>query len=149
MLRLQKPEPAGRSTEGGVAAVEMAMLAPLLILLLLGGIEAAWLLGQALDVRHAAREGGRLAAVDFGDTPSIGAEVCAVMDNDDSTTVSLSGAGVDLGGDIEVTVTKVPSHLTNFLSWAFPASMTLESTATFALEVSPPSWTDGMYTCPA
>jgi Flp pilus assembly protein TadG len=146
MLRFTRSA-SGRRAECGVAAVEMAMLAPLLILLLLGGIETAWLLGQALDVRHAAREGGRLAAVDYGNTALIGAEVCAVMDNDDATTVQLAGSTGSLGDDIQVTVSKTPSHLTNFLSWAFPSSMTLDSTSTFALEVSSPSWTDGSYSC--
>lgn len=124
------------------------MLAPLLILLLLGGLETAWLLGQALDVRNAAREGGRLAAIDYGDTVTIGSEVCAVMDNADSTSVTLMGASAALGEDIQVAVVKTPSHLTNLLSWAFPPTMTLSSHAVFALEVSPPTWTDGMYMCP-
>ena len=134
--------------ERGVAAVEMALLAPLLILLLMGGVETAWLLGQALDVRNAAREGGRLAAIDYGDTATIGSEVCMVMDNDDLTSVGFSGDAAALGADIQVTVTKTPSLLTNFLSWAFPPTMTLSSTAVFALEVSPPTWTDGTYACP-
>lgn len=123
-------------------------MAPLLILLFLGGVETAWLLGQALDVRNAAREGARLAAIDYGTTAAIGAEVCAVMDDDASTTVTLAGASGSVGSDISVTVTKTPSHLTNLLDWVFPPTMTLSTTAVFALEVSPPTWADGSHTCP-
>jgi Flp pilus assembly protein TadG len=135
------------SSERGVAAVEMALLAPILVLLLLGTVEAAWLLGQQLDVRQAAREGGRLAAIDFGDSSTIADEVCKAMDDSTDTTVTFNGSGVALGEDIEVTVTKSPSHLTNYLSWAFPPSFTLSNVATFALEVSPPTWTEVTVSC--
>jgi Flp pilus assembly protein TadG len=135
----------GRSTsrspdEGGVAAVEMALMAPLLVLLFIGAVEASWLLAQSLDVRQAAREGGRLAAIDFGDAASIAAEVCV-------TTVQFTGSAAALGEDIAVTVTKTASHLTSFLNWVFPPTMTLSNTATFALEVSPPTWSDGSQSC--
>lgn len=139
--------PLATSRQKGVAAVELALLAPLLVLLLLGMVEAAWLLGQQLDVRQAAREGGRLAAIDHGDSATIASAVCLAMDDSSGTTVDFSGSGVALGQDIEVMVTKSPSHLTNFMSWAFPPAFTLSSTATFALEVSPPSWTDGSVPC--
>ena len=45
----------------------MALVAPFLLLLLFGIIEFAWVFGQNLSVTHGAREGARLAAVDFGD----------------------------------------------------------------------------------
>lgn len=131
----------------GVAAVEMALIAPLLVILFLGAVEAAWLLGQSLDVRQASREGGRLAAVDYGDEVTIAAEACATMDDQADTKVNFAGAGGSLGDDIEVTVTKTANHLTTFLDWAFPAGMTISSSATFALEVSPPSWNNGEVSC--
>lgn len=141
---------SGRSPstrEGGVAAVEMALMTPLLVLLFIGAVEASWLLAQSLDVRQAAREGGRLAAIDFGDAATIASEVCLTMDNDDDTTVQFTGSAAGLGEDISVTVTKVADHLTNFMNWAFPPTMTLSNTATFALEVSPPTWNDGSQPC--
>ena len=133
--------------ERGVAAVEMALMAPLLILLFFGVVETSWLLAQALDVRQAAREGGRLAAIDFGDSAVIAAEACLTMDDADDTTVQLAGSAAGLGEDISVTVTKTASHLTSFLDWVFPPTMTLTNTATFALEVSPPTWNDGTEAC--
>jgi Flp pilus assembly protein TadG len=125
----------------------MAMMAPLLVLLFVGAVEASWLLAQSLDVRQAAREGGRLAAIDFGDSAAIASEVCVAMDNDDDTTVQFTGSTAGLGEDISVTVTKTADHLTNFLNWVFPPTMTLSNTATFALEVSPPTWNDGPEPC--
>jgi Flp pilus assembly protein TadG len=125
----------------------MAMMAPLLVLLFLGAVEASWLLAQSLDVRQAAREGGRLAAIDFGDSAAIASEVCVAMDNDDDTTVQFTGSAAGLGEDISVTVTKTANHLTSFLNWVFPPTMTLSNTATFALEVSPPTWNDGPEPC--
>jgi Flp pilus assembly protein TadG len=125
----------------------MALLAPILVLLLLGTVEIAWLLGQQLDVRQASRLGARLAAIDQGNSASIAGDVCLGMDDPSNTTVQFSGSGVALGEDIEVTVTKSPSHLTSFMDWAFPPSFVLSNTATFALEVSPPTWTEGSVSC--
>lgn len=144
-------EPVGVSRmnvrERGSAVVELALIAPLLILLVFGAVESAWLLAQNVDVRQAAREGARLAAVDFGNRTAVGAAVCASMDDSTATTVQLAGDGAALGGDIQVTVTRTPTHLTTLLDWAFPATMTLASTAVFSLEVSPPTWADGTYSC--
>lgn len=135
------------SGQRGVAAVEMALLAPLLVVLFLGAVEAAWLLGQSLDVRQAAREGGRLAAIDYGDEVTIAAEACAAMDDHTATDIQFTGSGAALGDDIEVEVTKTADHLTSFLDWAFPSGMTISSRATFALEVSPPTWNNGAVSC--
>ena len=136
-----------RPRENGVAAVEMAMLAPLLILLFLGAVEASWLLAQSIDVKQAAREGARLAAIDYGDSGVITNEACATMDDDSATTVTFAGSGGALGDDITVTVTKTATHLTNFMNWAFPPGMTISNTAHFALEVTPPAWTNGSNSC--
>ena len=43
--------------------VEFALVAPLLFLLVFGIIDFGWAFSQNLDVKHAAREGARLAAV--------------------------------------------------------------------------------------
>lgn len=87
--------------------VEMALILPLFVLLLFGMIEAGWAFAQANDVRHGAREGARLAAVNHGDATAIGSEVCDRMDlaPDGSTSVTLiavmdvdsAGAAVPVG----------------------------------------------------
>ncbi|MDX1747957.1 MAG: TadE/TadG family type IV pilus assembly protein, partial [Halobacteriales archaeon] len=71
-----------RDRERGAALVEFAVLAPLLILLVLGIVEFGWKFGQFNDVRHGAREGGRYAAVDGDGTgnAAIHTRVCQAMD---------------------------------------------------------------------
>lgn len=74
--------------ERGAAIVEMAFVMVLLILLLFGIIEFAWLFGLNNDVRHGAREGARFAAVDQGDNNAIHQYICQTME-------PLGGAGFD------------------------------------------------------
>ena len=71
------------------------MILPLFVLLLFGMMEAGWAFAQSNDVRHGAREGARLAAVNFGDVATIGDEVCARMDlaPNASTVVTLFAVG--------------------------------------------------------
>lgn len=126
----------------GAAIVEFAVLMPLLILLLIGGVETAWLFSQQIDVRHAAREAGRMAATDHGDAFMIAADVCTLMDNSTGATLTLSGATQPVGGDIEATVARPTETLTSLMDWVFPSTMILNETSTFSLEVSPPTWTD-------
>lgn len=53
---------AGRNQDGQ-AAVELALVLPLLVLLLFGMLEGGRILGTYLSVNHAVREGARLAAL--------------------------------------------------------------------------------------
>lgn len=91
--------------------VELAIALPLIVMLLFGTIEASWAFAVANDARHGAREGARLAAVDYGDVSSIAAEVCDRMDIANGTvTVTLHGNAEDDGargseGSIKVAVT--------------------------------------------
>ena len=43
----------------------MALVAPVLILLLLGIVDFGWAFSENLDVRHGAREASRLVAVNY------------------------------------------------------------------------------------
>lgn len=60
---------AGRDQRGG-AAIEFALLAPILALLMVGVLEVGRLADAAMIARNAAREAARYAAV--GDQPSSG-----------------------------------------------------------------------------
>ena len=74
--------------DGGAALVEFALVAPLLILFLFGIIEFGSVFSQVLDVRHGAREGSRLVAVNYNPSAqtgqaqanTIGQAVCDKMD---------------------------------------------------------------------
>lgn len=57
--------------EKGAAAIEFALVLPLLVLLIFGIVEFARAYNVYLSVTHAAREGARLAAVDKFDVAEV------------------------------------------------------------------------------
>lgn len=79
--------------ERGASLIEFAILAPLLIILILGIVEFGWLFGQFNDVRHAAREGARFAAVDSGTGSDIADVVCQ---STEGLTAGMTSLDVDL-----------------------------------------------------
>jgi Flp pilus assembly protein TadG len=146
----------GRS-ERGANLVEFAILAPFLILLLFGIIEFAWVFAQNLDVRHGAREGARLAAVNFPEgvtnggsrtgpnLTALGTETCTRMDLATGTDVTFTSNG-NVGDPATATVTSTADTLTGLLDWAIPPSLTLSSTVEIRLE-QPATWANGSHTC--
>jgi Flp pilus assembly protein TadG len=106
---------------GGVAAVEFALVAPLLFLLVFGMIEFGRMLMVQQIITNGSREGARLAVLD-GIT---GTDVVAAVDNY-LANAGISGANVDPGSagsagygePVAVTVT-IPF---NQVSW-LPAPM--------------------------
>lgn len=58
-----------RTNERGAAAVEFALILPLLLLLLFAIIDFGWVLSQQLAVTAGAREGARYYAIHHDDTP--------------------------------------------------------------------------------
>jgi hypothetical protein len=133
----------GIRKERGASLVEFAILAPLLVLLLFGIIEFAWLFSVNLDVRHGAREAGRLAATDdFPNPVTPAVDICSRMDvaARPSTEVSVNRSGANIGDDITVIVDTPASTLTGILDWAIPSGARLTSTVTVRQE-QVPSWT--------
>lgn len=138
-----------RDRQDGAALIEFALLTPLLMLLVIGAVEVAWLFAQEIDVRHGAREAGRMAATDHGDEGAIRDALCVLIDDSNGVSLALTGSAGSVGDEIAATVSRPAETLTGFLDWAFPPTLVLDATATFALEVSPPSWTDsGSLACP-
>jgi hypothetical protein len=56
----------GERNERGASLIEFALVCPLLVLLLFGIVDFGTVFGEYLELRSAAREGARLAAVDNG-----------------------------------------------------------------------------------
>jgi len=136
-----------KAGERGANLVEFAILAPLLILLVFGIIEFSWVFAQNLNVRHGAREGARLAAVDF--TPLV-TETCARMDIVSGATVDLlgtdlNGGGVDVGDEVAVTVAAPINPITGLFNTWLPGTLT--STVAIRIEQTP-SWSSGPNSCP-
>lgn len=137
--------------ERGANLVEFAILAPLLIALVFGIVEFAWAFAQNLGVRSGAREGARIAAVDFGDGDAIANEVCARTDFLDSLVLEITSdrtlvppsADLDPGDEVTVGVTSPLSSLTGLYDAFFPAD--LSSTVAIRIEQGSPMWADGTY----
>ncbi len=100
--------------DAGASLVEFAVIAPFLLLLLMGIIEFGYLFGQSNEVRHAAREGARYAAVSFpdrdgGDVTSsdVVDAVCSAINLPGSTVtvrmdeVDANGAAINVGGNAD------------------------------------------------
>lgn len=127
--------------------VEFALVLPVLLILLFGIFEFGYAFGQYLDVRHAAREGTRLAVVDFAgndvqggaQSSAIVAETCSRMEMATDATVTIStaeGSSFEQGGFVEVTVSAPAEQVTGFFS-AVLDSVNLSSTVQGRIEVNP------------
>ena len=122
--------------DDGASAVEFALVAPLLFLLIAGTIEFGWAFHQMMDLRHGARETARLVAVNYRQTPTasgtvqrdeIVAAACGRMDGTTEVLVHLDQVTTAaIGGTSEVTVTKPLRTLTGMLDFAI-AGKTLTS----------------------
>ena len=139
--------------EKGASLVEFAMVAPFLILLLFGIIEFAWVFATNLDVKHGAREGARITAVNTPDTGNVdlAAEICSRMELVGSNTLTSITWASDLtpavGEGVTVTVSTPLTTLTGIMDWAFGGVPTLDSTVEIRIE-QPPDWSDGTENCP-
>lgn len=129
--------------DDGAVLVEFALVLPILFLLIFGIIEFGWAFFQNLDVRHGAREGARLAAVNYKESPSPSAadqlteiinETCDRMDSGDDVRINFHRPGTAaVGQTIEVTVRKPLDTLTGFIDFAL-AGKTLNSDVDIRIE---------------
>lgn len=130
-----------KQKEAGAALVEFALIAPLLILLVLGIVEFGWLFGQYNDVRHGAREGARYASVNAADSGTIVGYICDSMDlsSGGQVTIDLARDGNAIGDTGSATVTLEVQSLSNapIISSFLPDELT--STVAFRLE-QVPTW---------
>ena len=135
-----------RMCDRGASAVEFALVLPLLTVLVFGIIDFGYFFGQFNEVRHAAREGARIAAVsntDFDqdadsdfDAEDIRLYVCDVLNlSGQSATVNLTQSGTTVGSEATVQVVLDSESLSGALNLVIPS--TVASTATFRLEVVP------------
>lgn len=140
----------GGTHERGAALVEMAFIAPLLLLLVIGIVEFGWKFGEYTEIRHAARDAARFAATSSPDltgdstftSTDVSEAVCDALSLAASGRVDITLAqvtGDDIGDTARITVTvDTPSLsgapiITSFLP------TTLSDEVTFRLE-QPADW---------
>jgi len=130
-----------RDDERGATLVEFALVAPLFFLLVFGIIEFGWAFGQNLDIRHGAREGARLVAVNYQPSTAVGtsqtdvivAELCGRMEGVAGAKVSITTTGPAVGARATVELSAPLETLTGFLDSVL-AGRTLSSKVDFRLE---------------
>jgi len=137
------------ASDRGAALVETAIVLPIFFLVVFGIIEFGLLFGVKLDVSQGAREGSRLAAVNYQEaggssgatqTSQIVAETCSRMELADSSEISISlPDGSAIGGVVEITVATPAEPITGvFDTWLAGLEITstlqsrLEQIATYA-----------------
>ena len=113
----------------GAVAIEFALLAPVLFMLVLGMIEFGRVLMVAQLLTDAAREGGRLAVVAGSNTDKVTSTVDSFLTNAGvngaHTSVSPDPSAANQGDSITVTVT-VPASVVSWLPTPiFTAGQTL------------------------
>jgi Flp pilus assembly protein TadG len=118
-----------RDREKGASAVEFAIVLPLLLTLVFGIMEAGWLFAQQVEVRNAAREGARLAVVDYGNSTEIIAATCS------RAVLSAERASVYLDRVDETAVVEVAQKYAPLVGFfPFFNNVTIASTVTMRLE---------------
>lgn len=131
----------GVDRDRGASLVEFALIAPFLILLLFGIVEFGYLFGEFNDVRHGAREGARVAAVNAGDNSFLHATTCDAMDLTTNITVQFTDGATGSIGDVgTVTVQAAPDSLTGLGLIEFFLPNTLTTTVEFRLEQPSSDW---------
>lgn len=133
-----------RNREKGASVVEFALVLPLLLLLVFGIMEMGWLFAQQVEVRNAAREGARMAVVDYplpgsGDSSAIVDAVCTRASlSADRAFVSIRDTGND---SAEVLVSQDYASLTGFLPY-LNNNVTIRSTVEMRIERDEVTWLD-------
>ena len=98
----------GRKKERGAAAVEFALILPLLMVILFGTIDWGWYFFVQQIVNNAAREGARVGSLTVPGTS--GAAATASAQAEAQATTYLTAAGLD-GGKATVTPVVTPTFV--------------------------------------
>jgi len=145
-----------KKRESGASLVEMALVAPFLVLLLLGIVEFGWKFGQFNEVRHGTREAARFAAVsepdldgdtDF-DEDDIVVAVCNALNLAGTASVDLDlqlVTGDQIGDTARITLTMDTPALSGapLISQFLPTELSNE--VLFRLE-QPAEWSAQTFT---
>ena len=120
----QHMAPRRRPRERGAAAVEFALILPLLMTVVIGVMEFGFLFNQQISLSQAAREGARSYAIHHGEAGfdlNLVVQQAAPSVSGVSASSSQPSGLCPSGQNVEITASKPYKSLTgwfNFLSWA-------------------------------
>ena len=114
----------------GTAAVEFALVLPIVLAMVLALLQVGLLVRDRLLVESAVRSGARTAAVEPGDD-AVRAAVLRAAPALEAGAVSVATARDGTQGDpVTVTLTYDAPIRVPFVSWLFPAGVTMHAEAT-------------------
>jgi Flp pilus assembly protein TadG len=118
------------SSRRGSAAVEFALVLPILFVVLLGLVQVGLLARDELLVQQAARVGARQAAISSDGTSvrAVAVDGSGGLD-EDRMTVTVAG-GAAQGDPVSVSVTYEAPIAVPFVEWLFPPGVSLSASAT-------------------
>jgi len=116
--------------ERGTAAVEFALVLPIVLAIVLALVQVGLLVRDRLLVESAVRAGARTAAVDPREE-AVRASVLRAAPALDEGAVSLAIARAGTRGEpVTVTLTYVASIRVPFVAWLFPEGVSMQAVAT-------------------
>ncbi len=133
-MRIIHPKRLGR--ESGQAAVEFALILPLLVLLLVGVVQVGAILSAALTLQMAAAEGARVAIVGASNTQIV-AQVDGVAADLPASelTVTITPSGARLAGtNVTVSVSYQAPVLFGTLAGLWGSTIPVSGSATMGME---------------
>jgi Flp pilus assembly protein TadG len=121
------------SSDRGSAAVEFALVLPLLLVLVLAVVQIGLFVRDDLVLVGSARAGARQAAVS-ADDESVRSAVSADAPGLDPTRMEVTIARTQRGGPATVSLTYAAPQAVPFVGWLFPSSVALHATAVMRQE---------------
>ena len=129
----------GSERTRGAAALEFALIVPVLFALIFGIVEAGWAMEQQHDVRGDAQQLARRASINFsqttvGDLNTSVADLCSALDISDDALITIELPDASEKGDrVVVTVEQDLQQITGFFGNLLTGK-TVTGTATAVLE---------------
>jgi Flp pilus assembly protein TadG len=119
-----------RDRESGSAAVEFALVLPLVLVVALALVQVGLLARDRLLLEAAARAGARAAAVEADDTAILAAALAAAPDLDPSaSTLAVARAGAQ-GDPVTVSISYDEPIRVPLIAWLFGSSIRFTAHAT-------------------
>jgi Flp pilus assembly protein TadG len=120
-------------SDRGSAAVEFALVLPILLMLALALVQVGLFVRDDLVLAGSARAGARQAAVS-ADDESVHAAVTQGAPGLDPTRIDVTISRTERGGPATVSVAYSAVQAVPFVGWLFPSSVTLRATAVMRQE---------------